>query len=846
MEVLCKELLINVTLFFRDREAFEELDQHIVQPLVENSTPDQELRIWCAGCATGEEAFSIAILFQEAMERSDQHRSVKIFATDVDQTVIVRAGAGVFGLSIREDLSKSRLTKYFRMEGEHYRISSEIRQMVVFANHDITRDPPFSSMDLVVCRNLLIYLRQEVQQQVLSQLHFAVKQAGCLFLGSSENLGALNDEFEALSMRSRLYRKVRATRLQPVNTQNLDRATNAVERLSRQARRNRAPDPVRVAALALTERFSPPGLLVNDQDDVLHIFGDASPFLRKPGPGALATKVSALVIEPLQVVISTAIHRARERREDVIYTNVRVTDDNGVDDSLDIRVCFDADPADTGSYLTVVFAKQRDLDRNQDESARVSFDERGQMQARIDDLEHELKDTREHLQVTVEELETTNEELQSSNEELLAANEELQSTNEELQSVNEELFTVNAEFQEKIQELTDVNSDLDNVLTYADIALVLLDNQLTIKRYSRSAVSYFNLRDADTGRPVAHVTHMLDYDDLQVDIAHTARAQNPMSRVVRTDTGTRVRVSIAPYRKQDGQRDGLLITILDVTTQYLADVDALASGDLEDPTALMVQRVGRIGVLRWDYEHDTVALNAQMHLLLDTDTARFGGRLSELVLRIAVDDRNRFREWIEQLSDASRATGGLTVRSATERFIKFEGQGIIDKSGKPAQALCVATDVTAERALDARLKRLATPPVERYSRDMLSVLLIDDSDEDSELISKVLAQFSAADALTRVATLEELSDAVDTGFYDVVLLDLSLPDSVGADTVTRVVYMMPDTPIVVVTGSSSDVLLMDCIARGADDWLVKDDLTPDSLEHSVRKALARRRLAITA
>jgi len=478
LQVLSKELLIGVTRFFRDDEIFSKLENDIIPRIAERSVVNGDpIRIWVAGCSSGEEAYSIAMLVDEYLNEHSIEKRVSIFATDIDDDSIAEASAGIYPLDISLDISESRLKRYFLLKNERYVVSQQLREMVIFASHNLLEDPPFSDIDLVTCRNVLIYFQYPAQKKVLSSLFFALKRNGTLWLGPSESLGDLQSHFETIEERSKLYEKISNQRIPvgnspPALSGVMAAAANMMPPVSSFLKAGRATS--RNSFDSVLERliieYAPDCIVLNDVFDAVHVYGNVSAYIKPLRAGKVSNNIKDIVIDDLAVAISTALYRCEKNGEDVFYQDIGIRHQNGEESYIDLSIFYVKEKERTSApayyILQFIGGEKAPLDR-----VKVSFDAGEQSRQRIQDLEQELLKKQEHLQVTVEELETTNEELQSANEELMSANEELQSTNEELQSVNEELYTVNSEYQEKIAELTEANDDLDSVINATNIGI---------------------------------------------------------------------------------------------------------------------------------------------------------------------------------------------------------------------------------------------------------------------------------------------------------------------------------------------------------------------------------------
>lgn len=619
-EILAKELLIGVTRFFRDEEAFQEMTRTVIPALV-SKQDSSSIRVWVAGCSTGEEAYSISIMIHEAMNRARCWRDVKIFATDIDENAIQKASSGRYSAELINDLNVNLLKHYFVKDGDDFVVSSTIRKSIIFAKHNILIDPPFSNMHLVTCRNLLIYLQGAAQRKVLGLLRFSLRQDGYLFLGSSESISDFKNHFKILSEKYRIFRKVdeprtsSATRV-PTGSVSSGRvsgkATDMIPPARSMLRTVHRPDPsaqLNTVKNRLIGEFFPPTVIINEDKQAVHIFGDVSPFVRKIQPGEVNNQLSNLLSDPLAMLVASAIHQVDTSKQHIVYKDVAFPIEEGMD-SITVTVRYIAESEDTPLFYAVSFDHRGESPTEHLEE--YAYDALAQANQRVEQLEDELGKKQDHLQVTVEELETTNEELQAANEELMAANEELQSTNEELQSVNEELFTVNSEYQDKIDELTVANNDLDGLIDSTDLGIIFLDANLTIRKFTEQAQDYFNLLETDLGRPFHHISNRLQYDALHEDVAWATSLARKQQRTVEAEDGDIVLIKINPFR-QDDHHGGCVITATDVSqaNAQLRDLNQ-SEGTLE-----LALAAGNIGVWSWYPDQDTVQFDARLANLIE-------------------------------------------------------------------------------------------------------------------------------------------------------------------------------------------------------------------------------------
>src|SRR5215831_5212331 len=560
VQALFDDLLISVTSFFRDPAAWEALRTHAIGPLVEHAQPNQPIRAWVPGCATGEEAYTLAILFRDEITRRDLPVELIIFASDVDQGALATAREGVYPAAIVADVSEARLARYFRTEGDHYRISSEIRDSVVFAAHSVLRDPPFSKLHLVSCRNLLIYLDRELQQQLQSVFRYGLRDDGYLFIGVSE--AADGDLFEPLDKQHRIFRArarpagppMRLPQLPPVAhlPPVADRARDHAYRLRRSAAE------VHIETL---EELAPPSVLVDEHWSIEHLSDSAGRYLQPRG-GPPTQVITELVRAELVDELRSALHRAFELREPCLSSFVPVRF-NGTPQL--VGMLMQPRPREEGhqQHVVVIFLEGGKPDREENSERSETNDSIVlALRDKLRVAEQRLETMRQEHGMAYEDLRAANEELQSLNEEYRSTTEELETSKEELQSVNEELQTVNHELKMKLEEVSRANNDLENFMAATDIAMLFLDRNLGIKRYTAPLQQIFNVKPHDQGRPIGDLTHNMAYDDLERDAARVLHALSPIERRMKLRTGEQLIVRIRPYRTAEDKIDGVVITFV--------------------------------------------------------------------------------------------------------------------------------------------------------------------------------------------------------------------------------------------------------------------------------------------
>ncbi|WP_018926330.1 CheR family methyltransferase [Pseudomonas umsongensis] len=575
-KALLGDMLIGVTNFFRDREAFEALERDVIPQLVSAAVSAQpekeEIRVWSAGCSTGEEAYSLAMLVNDQLQQEASKASLQVFATDIDERAISFGRAGLYPQAIVTDVPPTRLRHYFIKEDEHYRIRKEIREKVLFAKHSLLSDPPFSQIDLIVCRNLLIYLDREVQREILQMFHFALRPGGFLFLGSSESADACHELFTPVDKRNRIFRAKTGT-ANSRRTPTVPRGGYVRSNISHQAPQHAVQRKLSFADIhqRAFERAAPPSMIVDANADILHMSESAGRFLRHVG-GELSRNLLTLILPELRLEIRTTLFQVQQSGLAVKSREVPVKREE-----RHYKVSLEAQPykdeeAD-GEFILVIF-EEVEVDPSQATATPLPQTE-SQV---LSNLERELQRTKLHLQDTIEqseisseELKASNEEMQAINEELRSATEELETSKEELQSINEELLTVNYELKTKVEETDKINDYLTNLIASTDIATVFVDRSMRIKWFTPRATDIFSMLPVDTGRSLLDITHRLHYDDLASDAASVFESLNMIEREVSSTDKHWYIARLLPYRSSEDRIDGTVLTFIDITKRREAE-----------------------------------------------------------------------------------------------------------------------------------------------------------------------------------------------------------------------------------------------------------------------------------
>ena len=571
VDLLFKEFLINVTNFFRDPEAFESLKKGALNDLISKKSDFDTIRVWVPGCSTGEEVYSIAIIIKELLEETGKKLEVQIFGTDLDAFSIKIARSGTYS-GVIKDINQERLNKYFYKKDNEITIKEDIRDMVVFANHNVIKDPPFTKLDLISCRNLLIYLETEAQEKVLSKFNYSLKKDGILFLGPSESIGEFIDSFSVIDSKWKIYKRFKSNDsvFDYTKTHTLPYKLHSSQYWDSQfdlkdIKPNKNGNLTLLAEKKLIDLYAPPSALINDLGEILYIHGRLGRYL-EPSQGMARMNIVEMSKEEIRLQLSSAIQNVISTNKEVLLENLKV-DDNHI---IKLIVKPLKDPEFIRGLLIVSF-EESVVSKDKDQSKNKVYPP-SNCGDRINALEDELKRTKERLNITIEDMTTSNEELKSANEELQSMNEESQSTNEELetskeelQSINEELTIVNSELQTKIDELSMINDDMANLFNSTEIATIFVDNELKIRRFTEEATKMIKLIKSDAGRPLGDIVSSINYPDLVEDIHKVIQKVVYKEKEVDNGKGQWYKVRIMPYKTSKNIIDGATITFIDVS-----------------------------------------------------------------------------------------------------------------------------------------------------------------------------------------------------------------------------------------------------------------------------------------
>ena len=570
---LSKEFLVGVTRFFRDEAAFEELRLKVIPEITKNKTASDTVKIWVAGCSTGEEVYSIAILMKEHLNRMNLNMEVKIFGSDINKEAIETASKGCYSAAIADQVPAALLEKYFTREDNKYRVISGLRKMIVFSHHDLLKDPPFGRLDLISCRNMMIYVSTGLQKRIMSIFNFSLNLGGFMFLGSSENIGILKDSMAEVSKKWKIYKKIKPAKSVAFETASYTDSTTkrysppALAVGQEKSRKNL----VESVLTKVMEEYTFAGVLVDRDCYIIETFGDYRKYLHLPEKKFDNNLLKMLPPKP-SILIGSNFRNAISAMETFSLKDLKFA-------PMGRTIAVTIKPfLDTHQHPVALVLFSEDKQNNQPQhngqdgatssGIRILANDILDSPSDLSDLtalQQELAETKEVLQKAIEEAETTNEELQSANEELISSNEELQSANEELQSLNEELHTVNAENQLRIKQIIDLNDDLNNYFASSDIGQIFLDNNLQIRKYTPQATALVNLIETDIGRPISHISNNISYQDLMKDIQYVLKTSNVLTKNIQITNNTWYQMKIMPYLREGKHVDGIVLTFVDIT-----------------------------------------------------------------------------------------------------------------------------------------------------------------------------------------------------------------------------------------------------------------------------------------
>ena len=698
-DILYRELLIGVTRFFRDETAFAVIRNTVLPKIIEGSK--QQIRIWSVACSTGEEVYSLAMIIREYLAEHKLNVEIKIFATDIDKHSLELAGQGFYPESIVSDVDPSLLAKYFIRRENGFQVGETLRKMAIFATHNVLKDPPFSKLDLIVCRNLFIYFKPDSQSRVLNIFQMALKPGGYLFMGSSESLGVYSDAFNIVSAKQKIYSK-KAGYISGLAPELTFGFTFKKKDDFESYKGFTAKTPKRdLIAERIFEMVLPPSLVLDEQMNIIQVINDINPFVELK-PGRFSQSLNNLISKDLSVIISNIFRRLKGNKEKVTFEGVKLI-------KLDQTIMFNVEgrliqqEEDNSIYLVSFLQIQSEL-KESDTNKTINIE--SHFHDQLSELQNELQYTKENLQATVEELETSNEELQASNEELIASNEELQSTNEELQSVNEELYTVNSEYQSKIEELTQLNNDIHNLLNNTEVAALYLDRKLCIRKFTPSFAKISSILDLDIGRPISQLATAFVYGDFLNDIRAVQDNLQIIEKEISYPNGKNYLLRIVPYRTDYKAVDGILVTMVNITLLSNEREKLLVSTNLLQ----QAMEMGNMAWWEWNVETGLIKMHERKATMLGYSYNEFPKQMYEICKLIHPDDYERVMQ-----SMRDHLTGNSKLYDVVYRIKEKKGTfkwyydkgGIVERdiNGKPSKLIGLVVDVTEIKELQRMISK---------------------------------------------------------------------------------------------------------------------------------------------
>ena len=730
---LYRELLIGVTSFFRDVEAFNNLAEEHIPALLERVGGNQ-VRFWVAGCSTGEEAYTLAMICRECLDKTESWADIKIFATDVDNDAVIQAGNGIYPESIAADLPPPYLSKYFVQRDESFQVARSIREMVVFAQHNLIKDPPFTNIELISCRNLLIYLQPVLQRQVLDHFNFSLNPNGLLFLGHSESTGETANYFSLLNPKWKIYKSMG-------KANHFDHELEISKARFNHGRLLRPPflGPQKAMRFHEEERildrlldslagdYVPLTMVINEQMELLHVLGDTTGVLRYPS-GRVVNDISRIVVDDLSIPLSTGIQKAFKQNEEVRYTNVHVRE-NSSTRILDMRIK-PFHQKKGMEPLAAIFIEEPDRYAcKENEKELIAYDLDKEAAQRIQDLEQELQFTRENLQATIEELETSNEELQATNEELLSSNEELQSTNEELQSVNEELHTVNTEHQRKIMELTELNNDMDNFMESTGVGTLFLDENLEVRKFTPQISRLFQIIESDIGRPISHLRHSIADLDLIQLIERVNTNKQRLEREVKTTDGNWFLMRLSPYQIGSESFSGLVLTFIGINdlkkSEHSLAVAETALNESESKFGLLAEHIQDVFWIRTPDFSQTVYVSPAYETIWGRSLQGVYDVPESFLEAVHPDDRGYVSDRIA-LHQQGRWDIEYRIETSdqTVRWIHDRGFPVRDSKGQVTLMCGFASDITGQKNREEQCEKSVSSFHSTFEKASVGIVLI--------------------------------------------------------------------------------------------------------------------------
>jgi len=699
-EILYREFLIGVTQFFRDKEAYHSLEENVLENIFTNNR--KVVRVWTTGCSTGEEAYSIAIQMHEVAEKHQFKGEIKIFASDIDKRSIDIAGKGFYPDSIIADIEPSLLIKYFARKDDGYQVKEDIRNSIVFATHNVLKDPPFSKLDMIVCRNLFIYLKPEIQLSLLSRFYYSLLPEGYLFMGNSETLGGMSDAFEVIDQKNKIYKFKKGYNPPIVDSLSLGINKSETTRVT-QTNGNSSERKSKQSDILsdVINDFVPPSIIVDSNYYIINVINNINP-ITEIQAGNYTNELFSILPKDLGLFVNNLLRQLKNKEKNKISRNIA-----GIKSLKNKTIKIEGRKIQKNDQL--YFMLTFELLKNTPESTKDQRNEAIHIESekgvRIVELEKDLKTAKENLAATVEELESANEELQSSNEELIASNEELQSTNEELQSVNEELYTVNSEHQQKIEELTRLNNDINNLLKNTEIAAIYLDSKLCIRKITPHVSKVTNVIDTDIGRPITHLSVIDSYPDLANDAYKVTETLKPIDKEIIGKDNQPFFARLRPYRTFNNAVDGVMITFVDISELKSLKQDYIKSQDRLTESL----KLGNMAWWDWNIKTGHVTYSDRKATMLGYKPAEFPNDVYEICDLIHPDDYESTMNEMREVIDGKKKEWNVKYRMRCKdgNYKWYQDHGSIkekNSKGKASKMFGMVIDITQMQEIEHELE----------------------------------------------------------------------------------------------------------------------------------------------
>jgi two-component system CheB/CheR fusion protein len=762
-QALLKDLLISVTNFFRDQEAFQYIESEIVPKLLEGKTAEDKLRIWVAGCATGEEAYSLAIIFAERLANATDIPTVQIFATDIDEDALAMARDGIYTINDAADVSPERLKSFFSKVEDEYKIKREIREMVLFANHNIIKDPPFSKLDLVTCRNMMIYLNQTAQARAIETIHFGLNPGGYMFIGSSESVNHNTELFVPVSKEHYIYQSRQiTTRIVPVpDTRSMFRFNNTSTNET-VAQERKALERITYNDLhqQLLEKYAPPSVIINSDFDLVHLSDKAGKYLVNAG-GEPSKNLLNLIVPELRLELRSGLYQSLHRRVNLELKNLKFNSDSKESYlNIYIRPVFGLNDTSRG-YILVIFDEiGSNGDNSSIEKLESPFPVAHQLEEELLRSKAQLRGSVEQYEIQTEELRASNEELQAMNEELRSSAEELETSKEELQSINEELTTVNQELKIKIEEVSQSNNNFQNLINSTDIGTIFLDRSLRVNLFAPAVRNIYNLIPNDIGRPLSDISNRLLDVNVLSDAEKVLDSLHSLEREVKTTDNRVYLMRIFPYRTMDDRINGIVLTFIDITQRKKAEIELLQS---ESNLRMVLDSLFDYAIITFNTSLIINGWNIGAQNIFGYSSSEAIGKSMEIIFTPEDKEQNALEGEIMRVLE--------TGRSEDERWhirkdgTRFYASGIINKL-KEGQVgyVKIARDMTAHKLIEQQKDEfigiasheLKTPvtSIKAYTEILHEMMSENNEGQTLELMTKLNSQ------VDRLTTL--INDLLDT------------------------------------------------------------------------------------